>query len=82
MCVCSRPHRAPPHFTDLPGTVRRPMQCPMEREGVYFQHNAVPLIILSDEVITLSGKLKLFPQNVALIFKVLGGNIFSVRALS
>lgn len=58
------------------------MQCPTEREGVYFQHNAVPLIKLSDEVITLSGKLKLFPQNVALIFKVLGGNIFSVRALS
>lgn len=50
-------------------------------EGVYFQHNAVQLIKLSDKVITLSGKLKLFLQNVAFIFKVLGGNIFSVDAL-
>lgn len=34
--VCApRPHRAPPHFTDMPGTVCRPTQCPMERETIY-----------------------------------------------
>ena len=33
------------------------------RDRVYFENNAVKLDKLSDEVITLSGKLKLFLQN-------------------
>lgn len=51
-------------------------------ERVYFQHNALQLVKLSDEVMTLRGKLQLFLQNVASIFKVLDGNIFSAHALS
>lgn len=49
VCVCSCPHRAPPHFTDMPGTVRRPMWCPTERN--YLQHYTIQLIKLSDEVV-------------------------------
>lgn len=49
VCACSSPHRAPPHFTDIPGTVRRPLRCPAERD--YLQHNATQLIKPSDKVV-------------------------------
>ena len=58
VCVCSRPHRAPPHFTDMPGTVRRPMQCPTERETIYstMQFNSLnSQMKLYLSVLTLSG---------------------------
>ena len=81
VCVCSHPHRAPPHFTDMPGTVRRPTQCPTERN--YLQHYTIQLIKLSDEVVFVSVWLLVengicsceISTSVLLCFNVLDGNI-------
>lgn len=76
LALAYHPHRALPHFTDLPGTVRRPTtQCPTEKNRLFTAlRNSTHYAQIKSYLSGLAGELDLFFDTF--VVKVFGREIF------